>query len=295
MISILISTMTACGQSPAARPTAASSTVSPVQITTPQAYYDLLNGKNVATITLRNPAEYNQKIGEEYFQNTLHLDFKYGSFIYVDSLTDGLLMLRSHKIDVLRVMGYTGNYLMQRSSDLKLYVSITGGYSTQMIFSFPQQARYEQVNAALKAMQADGTLQKLIDQWIVNLPVGEEPPAGKMPEIEGAETIKVGISGDEPPLDYIAANGVPGGFNVAVLAEISRRVNMNITLVPVVSGARFAALQSGKIDAFLWHNSLKPVEGLPAEVIVPQTSVDPNYLFRTISYLDDVESFLVLK
>ena len=292
---VLISSLTACGQSPAVTSTAASPTVSKVRITTPQEYYDLLNGKNVATITMRNSAEYNQKIGEEYFQKTLHLDFKYGSFIYVDSLTDGLLMLRSHKIDVLRVMGFTGNYLIQRTNDLKLYVSIPGGYSTQMIFSAPKQAQYEQVNAALKAMQTDGSLQKLIDQWITNLPVGGEPSGGKLPEIQGAETIKVGISGDEPPLDYIAADGVPGGFNVAVLAEISRRVNINIALVTVVSGARFAALQSGKIDAFLWHNSLKPVEGLPSEVIVPQTLVDPNYLFRTISYLDDEESFLILK
>lgn len=119
---VLISSLTACGQSPAVTSTAASPTVSKVRITTPQEYYDLLNGKNVATITMRNSAEYNQKIGEEYFQKTLHLDFKYGSFIYVDSLTDGLLMLRSHKIDVLRVMGFTGNYLIDRAENYRRHI-----------------------------------------------------------------------------------------------------------------------------------------------------------------------------
>jgi ABC-type amino acid transport substrate-binding protein len=292
---VLVFSLTACGQSsPETQPAAGPSAVEEVEIS-PLEHAQLLNGKIIAAVYLKNPPEVNQATVEKSFREGLNVDFKLGGLVYVDSLTDGLLMLRSHKVDALHVMRHTGRYLAQRNSDLKQYFPQVGTYSTQMIFSLKKQAAYEKVNLSLKAMKEDGTLEKLINQWIINLPVGKEPSGGKLPLIEGAETLKVGISGDEPPLDYVAADGAPGGFNVAVLSEISRRTNININLVTVVSGARFAALQSGKIDAFLWHNTLMPVGIMTEDMSSPEKPTDPDGLFKTVSYLEDKESFFVLK
>jgi ABC-type amino acid transport substrate-binding protein len=119
----------------------------------------------------------------------------------------------------------------------------------------------------MKDMKQDGTLDKLVEKWITSLPAGEEPAGGKLPEIAGANTLKVGISGDEPPLNYVAANGTPGGFNVAVLSEISRRAQINIKLITVTGSARFSAMESGKIDAFLWHNSSQTVNYIPRTTV----------------------------
>jgi ABC-type amino acid transport substrate-binding protein len=244
---------------------------------------------------LKNPAELNKQIIEQYYQKVLKLDLKLGGIVYVDSLSDGLLMLRNRKVDALHVMRFTGRYLAQRSHDLKMYTNQQGTYSTQMIFSPKKESQYNKVNSALQDMKKDGTFDKLIKQWITDLPVGQEPAGKTIPVIQGAETIKVGISGDEPPLDYIAAGGAPGGFNIAVLNEISRRTNINIELVTVVSGARFACLQSGKIDSFLWHNALMAMQGLPEEVISPEKSDGPDEMLKTVSYLDDKSSLMVLR
>jgi hypothetical protein len=297
----LVCSLTACGQAgattqPAAAPSAAekaSDTEGPEL--SPMQHAQLINGKIIAAVYLKNPAEMNQAAVEKSFREGLNIDFKLGGLVYVDSLTDGLLILRSHKVDALHVMRFTGRYLAQRNSDLKQYLPQSGTYTTQMIFSPKQQAGCEKVNQALKTMQEDGTLDKLINQWIINLPVGQEPSGGRLPVIKGAETIKVGISGDEPPLDYIAADGTPGGFNVAVIGEISRRTNINVNLVTVVSGARFASLQSGKIDAFLWHNALIPEGVLTEEEISPEKPGDPDGFYKTVSYLDGKESLFVLK
>jgi ABC-type amino acid transport substrate-binding protein len=295
MLILLTVGLTACGGRATPTPQPATPSVTESAEIGPQEFYNLCNGRILASVYLKNTAEYNQKIVEDYYHDVLNLDLKYKSLVYVDSLTDGLLMLRSHKIDLLHVMRNTGYYLTQRYPDLQRYDVKLGIYSTQMIFSPRQYAQYLKVNAALKEMKEDGTLAKLINQWITRLPVGQEPSGATLPVIPGAETFKMGISGDEPPLDYIAADGQPGGFNVAVVGEISRRTNLNIELVNVVSGARFVSLQSGKIDAFLWHNSLYAEDSLPEEVISPEKIKDPGYIYKTISYLDDKESLFMVK
>ena len=73
-----------------------------------------------------------------------------------------------------------------------------------------------------------------------------------MPVIEGAQTLKVAVTGSLPPMDYVAADGSPAGFNTALLAEISNRIGKNIELVVVDSVGRAAALASGTVDAVFW-------------------------------------------
>ena len=47
-------------------------------------------------------------------------------------------------------------------------------------------------------------------------------------------------------------DGTPAGFNTAVLAEISKRINKNIELVTIDSNARASALNSRVIDIVFW-------------------------------------------
>ena len=69
------------------------------------------------------------------------------------------------------------------------------------------------------------------------------------------------ITGDQPPLDYMTADGQPVGFNTAILAEIRKRLQKNIELVSIESGARSVALSSGEVDMVFWTRGSE--EGLP--------------------------------
>ena len=60
------------------------------------------------------------------------------------------------------------------------------------------------------------------------------------------------ITGSLPPLDYVAPDGTPAGFNTAMLAEIGSRMGKNVELVQVDSIGRAAALASGAVDAVFW-------------------------------------------
>jgi ABC-type amino acid transport substrate-binding protein len=299
LILILVCSLTACGQSASKTTTAMTTTaptpseVSVVQLDL-QGYIDMFNGKTLAIIYQSQPEERFQQGLHNYYMTTSNIDVNV-KIVYVDSLTDGLLMLRSGKITAMMVMRFTGLYLAQRNNDLVNYGSEALSYTTHMIFSPEKQAQLDRVNAAIKSMKEDGTLDQLTGRWITNLPAGEEPSGGAMPVIEGAETLKVGVSGDEPPLDYVAADGNPGGFNIAVLSEIGRRANINIALVTVNSRARFTALQSGKIDSFLWYANTQNLTGLTPAAAPSIQPAGASTFFLSDNYLNSRASILELK
>jgi len=107
-------------------------------------------------------------------------------------------------------------------------------------------------NAAIADMKADGTLDRLVKEQIEDLVNGGEIKPIALPKIDGAETVKVAVTGALPPMDYVAADGTPAGFNTAVLAEIGQRTGKNIEIVVVDSLGRAAALASGTVDAVFW-------------------------------------------
>ena len=117
-------------------------------------------------------------------------------------------------------------------------------------------------------MRDDGTLEKLTKQYITDLKVGEEPDAVEIQRFDGADTIKVAITGDLPPLDLVLADGKAAGFNTAVLSEIGKRLQKNIELVQIESAARAAALESGRVDISFW--AIVPIsEIIPADADKP--------------------------
>ena len=110
----------------------------------------------------------------------------------------------------------------------------------------------DEFNKAIDEMKKDGTLDKLVKEQIDDRISGGEIASIKMPEISDADTIKVAVTGSLPPMDFVAADGTPAGFNTAVLAEISSRIGKNIELVVVDSVGRAAALSSGNVDVVFW-------------------------------------------
>ncbi|MBR3747172.1 MAG: transporter substrate-binding domain-containing protein, partial [Selenomonadaceae bacterium] len=90
-------------------------------------------------------------------------------------------------------------------------------------------------------------LNKVIDEYITKVDKKQVPPKIEIPMTEGAQTIKVGVTGDLPPLDFVNTDGTPAGFNTALLAEIGKRLGKNIEIVDIDSGARASALSSKQI------------------------------------------------
>ena len=182
---------------------------------------------------------------------------------YFDNFTSMLMALSSKNIDSIQTYNSVAKYMTDQDSKFEIKNKVA------LLDSFCCAMREEDVNlrnefdTAIKAMKNDGTLDNLIKKYITD--IKKEPPSVEIAHIDGAETIKVGVTGDLPPLDLVLANGKPAGFNTAVLSEISKRINKNIELAQIDSSARAAALTSGKVDVIFWvvvpaDNSNRPAD-----------------------------------
>ncbi len=172
---------------------------------------------------------------------------------YYDRMNDLIMSLNANQIDEISTYKSVANFIVSKNSELELL-----DHTINMIDSFCCAVRKEDaalrddLNSAIKSMKDDGTLENLVKTYITDPKAYEEPVTVEMPQIDGAETLKVGVTGDLPPMDLILANGTPAGFNTAVLAEVGKRINKNIELVQIDSNARAAALTSKKIDIVFW-------------------------------------------
>ena len=208
------------------------------------------------------------------------------NFHYYDSINSLLMGIQSNQIDEISTYKCVANYTIERNPDLELL-----NHTVNMFDSFccavrkDDKSLLESLDSAILSMQNDGTLENLTKTYITDLKGDTEPPAVELPKIDGADTIKVGVTGDLPPLDLILADGKPAGFNTAVLAEISKRINKNIELVQIEGNARATALVTGKIDVVFWITV--PDEFWNKADDAPSDIDKPNELEVTLPYYKD--------
>ena len=189
--------------------------------------------------------------------------------VFFDSLNDMVMALESNQIDAIDLNRSTADYLCANNDGLKILMdysdaedTVLTGFVFNSLLSFDfslmlpeaSQALADELSQVLTAMEDDGTLDQLAEKYIEGALNGEVP-AAEMPVIDGAETLRVAVTGDLPPMDYVSPDGRPAGYNVAVLAELSGRIGKNIELVPITAAARAMALASNQVDAVFWSRS----------------------------------------
>ena len=177
--------------------------------------------------------------------------------------------IESGSVDQISVYKCVANYVTATNKKFELVQD--GGLKLSDSFCFAVRkedtALKDELDKAIDAMKADGTLDKLIKTYITDVKPDDIPEV-EIPMTEGADLIKVGVTGDLPPLDYVSPDGSPAGFNTAVLAEISKRIGKNIEVIDIDSGARSSALSAKKIDVIFWA-ILPTGEKVPADIDKP--------------------------
>ena len=190
-------------------------------------------------------------------------------FRYYDTLNAMLMGLQAGEVNAIKVPYYTGKYLCSANNNLMMRVEYHPEKATEITdwalrwfgsgYSFMMKeentALRDAFDAQITAMKEDGTLQKLIDEYIIKASEGGEPVAIAFEKFEG-DPIRIAVTGSLPPMDYVAADGTFAGFNTAVLAEIGKRLQKNIELVQVDSVGRALALSEGTVDVVFWTRSM---------------------------------------
>jgi ABC-type amino acid transport substrate-binding protein len=170
------------------------------------------------------------------------------------NLSAALMDLESGKINFLSIEKCTADYVATHNDKFTVVDANDRKVDYSMMIMDSNTEVYNILDDAIKAMKEDGTLDSLIENELKAY-IESDPEAKDLPHFEGAKTIKVGVTGDVPPMDFVASNGKAAGFNIALLAEIANRAKVNIELVQIETGARAMALSSGKVDAVFWAKS----------------------------------------
>jgi ABC-type amino acid transport substrate-binding protein len=145
-----------------------------------------------------------------------------------------------------------GTYDLSGADDFTEKVAYRLGVGYSFLTKEEKTALRDEIDQALMKMKEDGTLDALIQTYITD-GISAEPEPAEFTKTDG-ETFRVAVTGALPPMDYVAADGTPAGFNTALLAELGRRMNVNFELVQVDSLGRAAALASGNVDLVFWTN-----------------------------------------
>ena len=174
---------------------------------------------------------------------------------FYDSLMLMLMALRSGQVDEIALPEAVGTYLLSNNPQYDIEYSLNMMPST-ISFGFKRgnTSLQKEFNSAIAAMKKDGTLARLERDYITDLGA-EEPEQVAFTQFKGAKTIKVAVTGDLPPIDFIAADGRPAGYNTAVISEIGKRLKKNIRLISVDAGGRSAALASERADVVFWYRN----------------------------------------
>ena len=209
--------------------------------------------------------------------------------IFYDNLSTLQMGLESGSVQEVSIYKCVADYLVAKNPKFEI-ASSTNRIKLEDNFAFAMRAEdtdlKNSVSAAVEAMQNDGTLANLTKTYISDLKKDEDPPAVAFETFAGADTIKIGVTGDLPPLDFISADGKPAGFNTALLAELGKRLQKNIEVIDIDSAARASALSAGTIDISFWA-IIPTSEDMPVDIDKPQgVELSAPYFKDEITHID---------
>ncbi len=157
-------------------------------------------------------------------------------YIFYDTMTDMLMALNRGDIVVLETDQNTVRYIVSRNEgivDRSPYLNPNNQMFSILLRGEDVELR-DQISDCIAQMNADGTLEAMRQRYIEDVITGDDPDA-VVPEVfPDARTIKVAVTGDRPPMDYVSAGGEPLGFNTALIAEIAKQLGVNIEFVTVL-------------------------------------------------------------
>ena len=203
--------------------------------------------------------------------------------VFYDTIMSMLMSLGAGDIDEVDLPGIVGAYVLNSRPDYKIscVVRTKPEYLAFGFLKDKNESLRDEFNEALKAIKDDGTLSALTARY---MKVDGLPESVEFERFPAADTIRVAVTGDLPPIDYVGTDGKAAGFNTALLAEIAKRLKVNIKLVYVNSGSRTAALTSGRADVVFWYQL---TEGNAKQYDVPDSVIvsDAYYDWNTFTHI----------
>lgn len=200
-----------------------------------------------------------------------------------DSMVAMMMALNAGEIDAIQLPECVAEYVLRENpkTDARAFLLLHGWMNLVMGLKEGNEALRDKISAAITDMNKDGTISLLI-RYHVQGPEAREPMPVEFVKYDDAETLKVAVTGDFPPIDYVGAGGQAAGYNTAMLAELGKRLHMNIQLVYTDAASRAASLMSGRADVVFWfklHSGQAEQFDIPEGIITTAPYYGWNKMF----------------
>ena len=186
------------------------------------------------------------------------------SMKFYDSFTLLQLALNRGEVGAFASPEFVGEYMLRNNNNYKIRGFVVLKLPVALAFGFLDNNKElrDKFSKIVEDLEREGVIGILARDYITG-PAAVNPPVVELPKFDGAEVINIAVTGDMPPLDYVAADGKASGFNVALLSEIANRLHVNIKLVNIETGSRAAALKSGRADGVFWFMTFEGYDKQP--------------------------------
>lgn len=212
-----------------------------------QARLDALNGGVIATISPSVP------YGPEFIQGLTGV--LPGELLFLPTGSETVAAVSGGRADAAFTPREKARLDVMQNDALMSIPASEAESSMVMLLRLADEALLASLNAAIDTLLESGRAQALYAELVAEVTPEQLAASVAIPQRPGANTLYVGISGDMVPLDYIAADGAPAGFSVALMAELCEIMDVNVVFVPMATDAKFQALAGNRIDIFFWHGS----------------------------------------
>lgn len=165
----------------------------------------------------------------------------FSGYKYFDTFNNMITALATGAIEAIETDEYVAGYLFSRMEGFTRYICDelpVYKASFSMLLRGEDTELRDRISQVLLDMREDGTLDALKTQYIDDVIAGNEPEAVTPEHFQDADTIVVAVTGDRPPMDYFSTAGESIGFNTALVAEVAKRMGVNVELFSVDAGAR---------------------------------------------------------
>ena len=212
---------------------------------------------------------------------------------FYDSLMLMQMALSRGEIGEMILPDFVADYLLKISKSYEpSCVSSSGRMSLCFGFMNGNEALRNRWNNALSYLRNNWTLAGFEQKYIRNFNPNDDTYSYvygtaqrkkaredriTFEKFKGAPVVRVAVTGDLPPVDYVSEEGLPAGYSLAVLSEIGKFLRVNIVPVNVNAGARTAAIVSGRADVVFWYevnSTTKKQPDIPDDVIISEPYLD---------------------
>jgi ABC-type amino acid transport substrate-binding protein len=173
------------------------------------------------------------------------------------TLNESIAALLAGRVDIAVPMTVmAANFYAKQNPALKAIPIKSMPIGFSMGAKSADTALVAQIDSALKALEADGTMAKLKGRYLEGDSIAVLPPQES--EVGSGRELVMAVGGSAPPFDYVSPDGQPAGYNVELTKAVAQKIGAKVKFVAFSEPSILSALLSGRVDlVFLIANGGK--------------------------------------